>query len=261
MMNPQETQALQDFLQQLTQVRGITKDAQADAMIAQAVEQQPDAAYLLVQRALLMEQALNASKAQVSALQAQVQALQAGGAREPGFLDGNAWGHAPSGARPQAAPASASAYPPAYAAAPAPAPAPAYASPAPAPAYQAAPTPAPSSGFFGGGMGSVLGSVAATAAGVAGGAFLYQGIEHMFNGNSGAGLARQNGLSAPVENVENTTVNNYYGSDGERKSDLASNASASDSSNDSSDFGSSSDLADLSNFDLDDSGGYDDSLV
>ncbi|WP_413628918.1 DUF2076 domain-containing protein [Herbaspirillum frisingense] len=252
-MNPQETQALQDFLQQLTQVRGITKDAQADAMIAQAVAQQPDAAYLLVQRALLMEQALNASKAQVSALQAQVQALQAGGAREPGFLDGNAWGHAPSGARPQAAPASA--YPPAYATAPAPAPA--YASPAPAPAYQAAPTPAPSSGFFGGGMGSVLGSVAATAAGVAGGAFLYQGIEHMFNGNSGAGLARQNGLSAPVENIENTTVNNYYGSDGERKSDLASNASG----NDSSDFGSSSDLADLSNFDLDDSGGYDDSLV
>jgi len=110
-------------------------------------------------------------------------------------------------------------------------------------------------------MGSVLGSVAATAAGVAGGAFLYQGIEHMFNGNSGAGLARQNGLSAPVENIENTTVNNYYGSDGERKSDLASNASGSDSSNDSSDFGSSSDLADLSNFDLDDSGGYDDSLV
>lgn len=110
-------------------------------------------------------------------------------------------------------------------------------------------------------MGSVLGSVAATAAGVAGGAFLYQGIEHMFNGNSGAGLARQNGLSAPVENIENTTVNNYYGSDGERKSDLASNASGSDSGNDSSDFGSSSDLADLSNFDLDDSGGYDDSLV
>lgn len=257
MMNPQETQALQDFLQQLTQVRGITKDAQADAMIAQAVAQQPDAAYLLVQRALLMEQALNASKAQVSALQAQVQALQAGGAREPGFLDGNAWGHAPSGARPQAAPASASAYPPAYAAAPAPAPA--HAAPAPAPAYQAA--PAPSSGFFGGGMGSVLGSVAATAAGVAGGAFLYQGIEHMFNGNSGAGLARQNGLSAPVENIENTTVNNYYGSDGERKSDLASSANGGDSSNDSSDFGSSSDLADLSNFDLDDSGGYDDSLV
>lgn len=241
-MSPQETQALQDFLQQLTQVRGISKDAQADAMIQAAVAQQPDAAYLLVQRALLMEQALNATKAQVAALQSQVQSLQAGaagGGREPGFLDGNAWGHAPAAARAQAAA-------PAYV----PAAAPAYAAPVPAaPAYQAA--PAQSSGFFGGGMGSMLGTVAATAAGVAGGAFLYQGIEHLFNGNSGSGFAHQNGLSAPVENIENTTVNNYYGSDGDRQSDVASN----DYGND---VGSSSDLADLSNVDLDDSGGYDD---
>lgn len=241
-MSPQETQALQDFLQQLTQVQGISKDAQADAMIQAAVARQPDAAYLLVQRALLMEQALNATKAQVAALQSQVQSLQAGaagGGREPGFLDGNAWGHAPAAARAQAAA-------PAYV----PAAAPAYAAPAPAaPAYQAA--PAQPSGFFGGGMGSMLGTVAATAAGVAGGAFLYQGIEHLFNGSGGSGFAHQNGLSAPVENIENTTVNNYYGSDGDRQSAFASNDNGSDS-------GSSSDLADLSNFDLDDSGGYDD---
>lgn len=250
-MSPQETQALQDFLQQLTQVRGISKDAQADAMIRAAVAQQPDAAYLLVQRALLMEQALNATKAQVAALQSQVQSLQAGaagGGREPGFLDGNAWGHAPAAARAQAAA-------PAYVPATAPAPAPV------APAYQAA--PAQSSGFFGGGMGSMLGTVAATAAGVAGGAFLYQGIEHLFGGNSGSSFAHQNGLSAPVENIENTTVNNYYGSDGDRdsKSDLASNNRFSDESSASDNVDSGSDLADLSNFDLDDSGGYDDSLV
>lgn len=245
-MSPQETQALQDFLQQLTQVRGISKDAQADAMIQAAVAQQPDAAYLLVQRALLMEQALNATKAQVTALQNQVQSLQAnaaGGARTSGFLDGNAWGNAPAAASVRPQPAA-----PAYV----PAAAPAYAAAQPAaPAYQA--SPAPSSGFFGGGMGSMLGTVAATAAGVAGGAFLYQGIEHLFNGNSGSGLAHQNGLSAPVENIENTTVNNYYGNEGDRKSDLASN--------DSSSGDTSSDLADLSNFDLDDSGGYDDTLV
>ncbi|MBP1315466.1 MULTISPECIES: DUF2076 domain-containing protein [Herbaspirillum] len=248
-MSPQETQALQDFLQQLTQVQGISKDAQADAMIQAAVARQPDAAYLLVQRALLMEQALNATKAQVAALQNQVQSLQAnaaGGARSSGFLDGNAWGNAPAAASARPQPAV-----PAYMPAPAqPYPAPQQA----VPAYQAAPAAAPSSGFFGGGMGSMLGTVAATAAGVAGGAFLYQGIEHLFNGNSGSGLAHQNGLSAPVENIENTTVNNYYGSDGDRKSDFASNDSGSDS-------GSSSDLADLSNFDVDDGGGYDDTLV
>ncbi|WP_343722065.1 DUF2076 domain-containing protein [Herbaspirillum seropedicae] len=243
-MSPQETQALQDFLQQLTEVRGISKDPQADAMIAAAVARQPDAAYLLVQRALLVEQALNAAKAQVAALQSQVQALQAGGAREPGFLDGNAWGRAATASRPQAYGSAAPATPAA----------PAYAAPA-APAYQVAPAPAPapSSGFFGGGMGSMLGTVAATAAGVAGGAFLYQGIEHLFNGNGGSGFAHQNGLSAPVENIENTTVNNYYGSDADRSSDQASS--------DGNDFGSSNDLADLGNVDLDDSGGYDDSLV
>lgn len=244
-MSPQESQVLQDFLNQLTQVRGVAKDAQADAMIAAAVAQQPDAAYLLVQRALLMEQAVTASKAQITALQNQVQALQAGAAppAASGFLDGNAWGHAPS------TPLRAN---------PAPAMAPAYAPPPPvqaAPPYQAAPAAAaaPSPGFLGGGMGSMLGTVAATAAGVAGGAFLFQGIEHLMN--SGSSNGHQNALSTPVENVENTTVNNYYGSDGDKKTAQA------DSSNDSSDNSSSNDLADLSNFDLDDSGGYDDSVA
>jgi hypothetical protein len=39
---------------------------------------------------------------------------------------------------------------------------------------------AASPGFFGNGMGSMLGTMAATAAGVAGGAFLYQGLENMW---------------------------------------------------------------------------------
>jgi len=242
-MSPQETQALQDFLSQLTQVRGIGKDPQADAMINTAVAQQPDAAYLLVQRALLMDQALTASKAQIASLQSQIQALQAGAPPVRGFLDGNAWGNTPAASgRSDPAPA----YVPAYAPAPA----------QPAPQYQTA--PAPSSGFFGGGMGSMLGTVAATAAGVAGGAFLFQGIEHMMNGGGGSGLMHQNGLSAPVENVENTTVNNYYGGEADkgRVQDRADSGSETASGN--------NDLADLSNIDLDgssDSGGYDDSIV
>jgi len=36
-MNTQETQALETFLDQLVQARGITKDPQADSMIARAV--------------------------------------------------------------------------------------------------------------------------------------------------------------------------------------------------------------------------------
>ncbi|MFL9924100.1 DUF2076 family protein [Herbaspirillum lusitanum] len=243
-MSPQETQTLQDFLNQLTQVRGIGKDAQADAMISSAVAQQPDAAYLLVQRALLMDQALATSKAQIASLQSQLQALQSGAAPAHGFLDSNAWGNAPA-ASPRSGPAPA--YVPAYTPAAAPA--------QPASPYQAA--PAPSSGFFGGGMGSMLGTVAATAAGVAGGAFLFQGIEHMMNSGSGSGLMHQNGLSTPVENVENTTVNNYYGADADKERAQARDDGGSETA-------SGNDLADLSNIDLDgssDSSGYDDSTA
>jgi len=58
-MNVQEREVLENCLNQLTQVRGVRKDSEADAIIARAIAQQPDAAYLLVQRALLLEQALS----------------------------------------------------------------------------------------------------------------------------------------------------------------------------------------------------------
>lgn len=239
-MSPQETQTLQDFLNQLTQVHGISKDPQAAAMIAAAVAQQPDAAYLLVQRALLMEQALAGSKAQVASLQSQLQTAQSG-TGAPGFLDSNAWGNA-AGAPVRAAAAPAAAYVPSVQSTP-----PAATAPVAPPGATA-----PSPGFFGGGLGNTLGTVAASAAGVAGGAFLFQGIEHLINGSGSGGLGHQNAASAPVEN---TTVNNYYGSDAERDRTRGS---------DSQDASSGNDFDDLSNIDLadaGDSGGYDDSIV
>ena len=209
-MSPQESQALQDFLNQLTQARGIAKDPQADALIASAVAQQPDAAYLLVQRALLMDQALNAAKAQIANLQSQVQAAQA---PARGFLDpANTWGNS---AAPTSRPVAAAPYQqPPMQQAPA-----AYQSPLQAPAV------AP--GFFGGGIGNVLGSVATTAAGVAGGAFLFQGIEHLMGngGNHGGGLFGQQAAAPLAAPVENTTINNYYADD-------SSSNDSSDSSND-----------------------------
>ena len=194
-MSPQETQSLQDFLNQLIQARGIAKDPQADVLIASAIAQQPDAAYLLVQRSLLMEQALNAAKTQIASLQNQLQATQSS-APARGFLDPNAWGSTPTVAsRPAAAPMMASA-------------------PAPmqTPVMQGQ-APVASPGFFGGGVGSVLGTVAATAAGVAGGAFLFQGIEHLMHPNAGSGFMNQPGMAPTAAPVENTTVNNYYGGD------------------------------------------------
>lgn len=191
-MNTQETQSLENFLNQLVQARGVAKDPQADSLIAGAVAQQPDAAYLLVQRALLMERALNSAKAQISSLQGQLEAAQPPPHR--GFLDAEAWGNSPAQA-----------------------PRPAVGAPA-APAYvQAAPmqpqAPAASPGFFGGGLGGTLGTVAATAAGVAGGAFLFQGIEHMMHPSGDAGFIGQSGMASLTPPVESKTVNNFYETD------------------------------------------------
>lgn len=165
-MNPQERALLQEFLQRLIQIRGIEKDPQADALIAQAVAQQPDAAYLLVQRALLLEQALEAAKAEIAQLNDQ---LRGGGER--GFLAGaNGWGQ--SEQTTQRATLSVSGRPiPAG---------PANASPAPV----APPSSAPLSGF--------LGQAAATAAGVAGGAFLFQGLESLLGRHDGLDSRDQN---------------------------------------------------------------------
>ena len=155
-MSPQDSQMLQDFLNQLVQARAIQKDPAADAMIQRAVAQQPDAAYLLVQRALLVQQALDNAKGQIAALESR---QQGGGGK---FLDPNAWGN--SGAS-RPAQAYQSQYQPPY---------------QPSqnqPYYQQAPL---SSGFLRGGLGGTLGSIATTAAGDAAGGFLFQGLENLF---------------------------------------------------------------------------------
>ncbi|WP_432261922.1 DUF2076 domain-containing protein [Cupriavidus sp. TMH.W2] len=188
-MTPQDTQALEVFLTQLTQTRAGAKDPQAEALIAQAVAIQPDAAYLLVQRAMLLDHALSTAKAQIAALQGQLQAAQANGSRS--FIDQQyAWG--------------ASANP----AAPAPVPAPAQSA---SPALQPAPPQSPRPGFLSGGFGSTLGTIATTAAGVAGGAFLFQGIENLFGHSSKNGFLGQSGMNSP--GTETNIVNNYYGND------------------------------------------------
>ena len=56
-MNLQEQEQLTAFLQQLDKAQAGYKDAQAQAMIADAFARQPDAAYLVVQRVLLLDMA------------------------------------------------------------------------------------------------------------------------------------------------------------------------------------------------------------
>jgi hypothetical protein len=162
-MSPQDSQMLHDFLSQLIQARGIQKDPEADALIQRAVAQQPDAAYLLVQRALLLEQALNNAKDRIAGLESQVRSGQQGDGGK--FLDANSWGN--SGRSQPAQSYQRDTQQP-------------YQS---QPPYQPQYQSAPSSGFLRGGFGGfggTLGSIAATAAGVAAGGFLFQGLENMF---------------------------------------------------------------------------------
>lgn len=154
-MSPSDTQKLHDFLAQLVQARGIQKDPEAEALIQRAVAQQPDAAYLLVQRALLMEQALDSARAQIAALESQVQQQQ--GSRG-GFLDPYSWGSRRQASHPQSHHMH----------------------------YQHAAPGSFGGGFLrGGGGGGLLGSIAATAAGVAAGSFLFHGLDNLFHDHGG----------------------------------------------------------------------------
>ena len=195
-MTPQERSLLEGFLAQLVQVHSVTKDPEAQRLIARAVEQQPDATYLVVQRALLLNQALEQAKARIAELE------ETG--RGQGFLDPNAsgWGN-PSGPS-SGAGGPAAGRPPGYGAI-------AYG----APVYGAAPVyPAYGAPPIGGGFSSFLGQAAATAAGVAGGEFLFQGIENLFGhhggGFAGSGFSGGFGGDLGAVPTEDVTINNYY---------------------------------------------------
>ena len=173
-MNTQEREQLSRFLQQLTSAQAIQKDGEADALIREACSRQPDAAYLLVQRAMLLDHAVQDAQAQVTRLQNELEQSRAGNGGGA-FLDPNTWGNS-AGTRPVPPPQ--------------------------APLYPAATAPAaaPAAGAWGSGM---LGNIATTAAGVVAGGFLFQGIEHLLGQrgahesnawNSGA----TNGLSSDV---------------------------------------------------------------
>ncbi len=168
-MTPQERELISTFLEQLKQTQAGQKDAEADALISAAVAAKPDATYLLVQRAVGLDYALQAAKTDLSALQAELGQLRAGTRASSSFIDtGDSWGRsgkgiaqpAGDGAAPGTAPA---AFTPAFSATN-------LARPAAA-AVPAAPAPA---GAWGSGM---LGTVATTAAGVVAGSFLFQGIQ------------------------------------------------------------------------------------
>lgn len=156
-MSPSDTRLLHDFLSQLIQVRSLQKDPEADALIQRAFAQQPDAAYLLVQRALLMEQALDSARAQIATLESQLQ--QQTGQRAS--LDPHSRGEQRNAKHPQSHPMH----------------------------YQHATPGSMGRAMAGESGGGMLGSIAATAAGVAAGSFLFQGLDSFFHDRDGQGGA------------------------------------------------------------------------
>ena len=70
-MTAQERDQLQQFLAALRQQRSLPKDALAEGLIRDALVQQPDAPYWLVQRSMALQLALNVAQARLAQLQAQ----------------------------------------------------------------------------------------------------------------------------------------------------------------------------------------------
>ena len=159
-MTLQEKELLTRFLQQLSGAQAGQKDPEAEALIRETAARQPDAAYLLVQRTIQLEQLLAASQAEVQKLQTQSQ--PAAGASGSSFLgDPHAWGRSagasqtPAGSQRLGATNSQQA--------------------AGLNASRAGPASSWGSGLFG--------NIASTAAGVVAGSFLFQGIQSLMNGN------------------------------------------------------------------------------
>jgi hypothetical protein len=173
-MTPDERNLLSTFLRDLAQARAAGKDAEAEAMINPAFAANPDAAYLIVQHAILSDQALHAAQARIAELES---------GRGSSFLGGQ--------------PQSTSAPP---------------STPyAPAPSYQ---QPGASPFSSGGGLGSFLRSAGTMAAGVAAGDFLFEGLSGLFGGHRGFGFGGGfggpwggGGFGGPA--VENVTINEY----------------------------------------------------
>src|SRR4051794_3210308 len=228
-MTPQERDLITTLLSRLKSAgtAGQQKDAEADALIRQAVREQPDMPYYLVQTVLIQDLSLNQAQSRIAELEQQLADAQAQKSSGTSFLGGlfgrsepqqqqpqpaGPWNRGPQVAPPQYGQGGQPGYaqqgygqPPGYP------PQGGYAQP-------------PAGGMLGGGGGGgFLRSAAATAAGVAGGALLFQGISSMF----GHGYANSlNGGMGMTPGLGETVVNNYYGDSGAGGADYGGGSDA-----------------------------------
>ena len=199
-MTPDEKTLLTRFLQDLTQARGGLKDAEASDLIDRSLRANPDAAYLLVQHAIIADQALHAAQDRITQLESQLRGVPPTGQGGGSFLGGGGPWQGREQTNPQQGYVQQGYGQPDYG------------QPPPQPAYQPAPQRGGLlGGLFGGGQptqpggfGSFLRTAGTTAAGVAGGEFLFSGLSNMFGGGRGGGFG--GGYGGGPENV---TINEY----------------------------------------------------
>jgi len=216
-MSPEERQLLTGLFDRIRAAAATPRDPEAEALIAEAVRNQPYAPYLLAQAVIVQDQALQAANARIQELEARLRAVDQ--PQQPGG-SGSFLGSIFGGGAPRPAPQAPS---------------------GPWGQQQTyAPPPPPPGGPWGGapmgGGGGFLQGALGTAAGVAGGVLLANSISGLLGAHYnpfgiGTGFAGLGGGE--------TIVNNYYDSP---DSTLA-NADYQDASFDesSADFGSGDD--------------------
>lgn len=202
-MTPQEQELISQLFARLKQTHVQQQDREAAELIRRLSAEQPDAAYKLVQTALIQDMALNQAKARIADLEKQVvDADAAHPAQRGGFLpqqpaqrSGGPWGRT----EPM----------------PAPSPSPMGAAPMGSGPMVAGPMAAnPMAG--GGGF---LRTAAATAMGVIGGSMLFQGIQSMFGHGAGSALAGQAAQPSLTESVSKDASNTQVADAGQQASD------------------------------------------
>jgi hypothetical protein len=187
-MTPDERTLLTRFLNDLVAARGVSKDQEADGMVHQALASNPDAAYLLVQHAIVADQSLHAAQARITELEDQLRDATSAQPQstflpqsQPQWRDNR-------------------------------------------PSYNPIPQdyePMPMQerpGIFSSnsGLGSFLRNAGTTAAGVAGGEMLFSGISDLFGGHHGGGFGGGQGF---MDRPEEVVVNNYGDDDRDGFSD------------------------------------------
>lgn len=210
-MQQQERDLIADLFGRLQQYENQQRDPEAERLIASYVARQPASPYLLVQTALVQEEALKQARARIAELESKANSQASG---QGSFL-GNAprpagpWGSAP----------------------------PQQQQPVPAPAAPWGQAPQASAG------GGFLRSALTTAAGVAGGALLFEGIRNMFGHSTQAFASPLSDVQPLSDNSPLMPPDQFSAADMAQQQDDGA-ADDYDTSNDSSDnsgFDSSSD--------------------